>query len=92
MKLSQQQIKIIRLLQEGWELGVDTDQIGFTRIRQVARLQKYGLGHGYPIEYAKVRTIEALEKRGLIQKMPNPFIMIKPTRYILTEKGKEIKI
>jgi len=92
MKLTENQAKVIKLLQEGWELGVDTDQIGYTRINRTVRLQKHGLGHGEPIETARISTIEALVKKGLLQRIPNPYIMTQPTRYQLTEKGREWKV
>jgi len=91
MKLSEKQVKVIRLLQEGWELGVDLNFIGHTVQTQTCRLQKHGLGRGEPVEYAKITTIESLERKGLIEALPNPYTSIQPTVYRLTQKGKELK-
>lgn len=89
MKLSEGQSKVIRLMQEGWELGSDLDIIGHTGSRETGRLQKHGLGHGNPCEDVKIVTINALCRKGLIKKKPNNYVMTQPTRYSLTEKGKE---
>lgn len=90
--LSKSQIKVLRLMKEGWELGVDLNFIGHTGRTQTCRLQKYGLGYGYPIEYAKISTIDSLERKGLIVSLSNPYVSIQPIRYWLTQKGKEFKI
>lgn len=92
MKLSEGQSKVIRLMQEGWELGSDLGTIGHTRMRETGRLQKHGLGHGHPVEVVNIRTINALVRKGLITKHPNRLVTIEPTRYSLTEKGKETTV
>jgi len=93
MKLSEQQSKMLKLLQEGWELGVDTNTSGHTVIYRTARLQKNGLGHGDPIEYFKVTVVDALRRKCLIQQVDEPtYPMIKPVRYVLTQAGKGYKI
>jgi hypothetical protein len=91
MKLSESQAKVIRLLQEGWELGVDTSAWRGTLGERTVRLQKYGLGRGDPVEHAKILTIESLERKGLIEALPNPYVCVQPTVYKLTQKGKELK-
>lgn len=92
MKLSEGQSKVIRLMQEGWALGSHLTQIGHTRLIERGVLQKHGLGHGAPMEDVNIRTINALVRKKLITKHPNKLVMVQPTRYSLTEKGKETTV
>lgn len=87
MKLSQHQLEVLHLLKDGWELGCDVYQIGHVGLVEKCRLQKHGLGHGDPIRSAKIVTINALVRKGLIKRLENNFVMTQPTRYELTEKG-----
>jgi len=87
MKLSKHQEKVLKLMGEGWELGTDTYEIRHTGLCERGRLQKNGLGRGDPIEYCKIVTVDALVKKGLLERLDNPYIMIKPTRYRLTKEG-----
>jgi len=89
MKLSKHQEKVLRLMGEGWELGTDTYEIGHTGMYEGGRLQKNGLGRGDPIEYCKIVTIDALVRKGLLERLNNPYIMIQPTRYRLTKEGQQ---
>lgn len=89
LKLSKNQMKVIKLMQEGWELGSDIYYIGRVTQIEKGRLQKHGLGHGDPMEEVKIVTIRALKKKELIQALPNPYPSLEPTRYTLTEKGKK---
>lgn len=91
MKLSKKQARVVKLMQEGWELGSDLGTIGHTVVVETGRLQKHGLGHGDPCERVKIGTIQSLVRRGFIEKLPNMLVMVEPTRYRLTEKGKEWK-
>jgi len=91
-KLSSQQCEVIKLMQEGWELGVDTEGWRSTLGQRRARLQKYGLGKGDPIAYFKAVVIDALERKKVIEQEPNNYPMIKSTKYHLTEKGKAISV
>lgn len=89
-KLSKNQIKVLKLMQEGWELGSDLSQVGFVGLVERAWLQKNGIGHGAPCEDTKIVTVNSLVRRELIERISNPYRMIRPTLYRLTEKGKEI--
>ena len=60
MKLSPSQQKVIDLLKEGWELGIDSGWF------PDARLQKNGLGKGGEVYRPTFGTINALRKRNLI--------------------------
>jgi len=88
MKLSKAQLEVLQKLSEGWELGSSLTQIGFTVEIERGVLQKNGLGCGQPLKDVKIITINALVKKGLIKRLPNPYVRIEFTKYELTEKGK----
>ena len=88
VKLSIQEEKVLKLVSEGWELGTDIYENGHTGMCERGRLQKNGLGRGDPIEHCKIVTVDALVRKGLLERLDNPYVMIKPTRYRLTKKGK----
>jgi len=92
MKLSKNQIKVLQLMQQGWELGSSVGTIGFTVIVRRAWLQKNGIGHGAPIENTKIVTVNSLVRKGLVEKLSNPYVMTQCTLYRLTSKGKELKL
>lgn len=86
-KLSVLQMKVIKLMQEGWACGIFTCTSGHTKIFDRGCLQKNGLGHGFPSESVKAQTIRSLENRGLIQKVGKGDGMVLPIEFKLTEKG-----
>jgi hypothetical protein len=92
MKLSVREQRIMGLLQKGWALGTSWVEIGHTRISNYGVLQKNGLGHGDPSEHCQYRTILALSHKGLIKQLgtPTPFVSMSP--WILTKKGKDLKL
>jgi hypothetical protein len=92
MKLSSKQIEVLKLMKEGWELGIDTDGWRSTLGRRTARLQKDGLGKGGLVTYFRAIVIDALEHKGFIMHKINQYPTITPTVYYLTEKGKEVII
>jgi len=92
ISLSKSQTKVMKLMQEGWELGSTITQIGFTILIERAWLQKNGIGHGDPIEDTKIVTVNALIRKGLIKRLPSKSPMIDGHIYRLTEKGKAFRI
>ncbi len=77
-ELSEHQLDVLRKMQDGWELGLNT---GFT---PQAWLQQKGLGRGGETQKVKLNTLHGLEHRGLIQRVANIF----PTQpFILTPTG-----
>lgn len=59
-KLSAQQEEALKLMREGWQLGVDTTFSGG------AWLQKGGCGYGGESKNISLATVHALSKKGLI--------------------------
>ena len=92
MKLSSHQTKVLKLMQEGWECGIHICTSGHTQMFERGVLQKNGLGHGSPLEEVKAQTIWSLRKHGLIELIPNDYVMTKPTRFVLTQKGKFLQL
>lgn len=88
VKLNIYEEKVLKLVGEGWELGTDLYEKGHTGMCERGRLQKNGLGRGDPIEHCKITTVDALVRKGLLERLDNPYVTIQPTRYRLTEKGK----
>jgi len=64
-KLSARQQRVVQLLKEGWELGVDTSW-GLT----YCQLQQGGIGHGGKTEEVHLSTWKALRKHGIIEVAP----------------------
>lgn len=71
----------------GWELGTDLYDIGHTGMCERGRLQKNGLGRGDPTVGVKITTVDALVRKGLLERLDNPYVSIQPTRYRLTKEG-----
>lgn len=90
MKLSKDQIEIIKLMQEGWACGIHTCTSGFTKIFNRGVLQKFGLGYGAPIKDVKAVSIYALERKCLIERFGVGDGMIKPIEFKLTNLGKNV--
>lgn len=67
MKISKPQMKVLRLMADGWELGVSS---GITSRRW---LQKNGLGRGGPVEDVRQDVFFALYKKGLLKKTKHSF-------------------
>ena len=60
-KLNPAQLGVLKLMAEGWELGVSSSAQGSR-----AWLQKEGLGKGGEVQSLSIATVHALRKRGFI--------------------------
>jgi len=83
-KLSKNQLEVLRLMSEGWELGRSH---GFDGDRPWW-MQKGGLGRGGDSKKVNSNTTFSLYKKGLIYK-PDPKTEFPTEHWALTEKGKE---
>ena len=83
MKLSKLQTEVIKLIQEGWELGTYRNfKLGID-----ISLQKNGLGRGGKAKRINANTFWSLVAKGLIEEVPNQSWAASPKRYRLTQKG-----
>ncbi len=82
-KLSETQIEIIKLMREGWQMGVSL--AGSSRIW----IQKDGVGRGGETKKVTSPVYNGLKERGVLECVDNDF----PTaKYNLNELGKTCKI
>lgn len=80
MKLTAPQLRVLRLMRDGWELGIDVGYDG------KARLQYGGIGRGGESVPARRDTIRSLSQRKLVEYSIRQY----PTqRYQLTALGRE---
>jgi hypothetical protein len=84
MKLSKTQLEVLRLMNEGWELGRTSSS--FSGERQWW-MQKGELGCGGETKSLNARTCWKLYDLGLIEK-PNPNLEFPTEHWRLTDKGK----
>lgn len=80
-KLSPAQMKVLKLMAEGWELGLSSG------LNFYAWLQKNGLGCGGPTERVHAGTFNGLCRRGLVRQVRYGFLS---SLYGLTDDGKKI--
>ena len=86
IKLSPNQIEVINLMKEGWELGRNC-----TSGRDIGRqwwMQKGGLGRGGEAKTINSATAWKLYHLGLITK-PNPNLEFPTEHWALTEEGQK---
>jgi hypothetical protein len=92
VKLSKNQLEVLKLMSEGWKLSFFGCFSGFSTWVNMGRIRQ----ENYPTTYNKekhvsVATIKALENKGLIIKTSDSSERFEHiTYYALTEKGKEV--
>jgi hypothetical protein len=89
LKLNDRQKEVVRLMQNGWDLGSYTK---WDYTKQDGVLQKGSIGVGSETKKVHMTTIKSLIKRGFIIRHENKYPSINPTKYSLTKKGKEWKV
>jgi len=80
-KINEKQLHILKLMNTGWELGLDINMVGTYWI------QEGGLGRGGKTEYPHANTIYSLYKNGYVKSITRVFPV---DHYGLTDKAKEL--